>query len=162
MIQKKISLPIQKLTRLQYRQFSKATFLTSKAKYLIAQFLNQNKFNNISLERKESAEMRSFKLAVTTKWAAKCIKRITKASGAEWEPCSSTIHNIFKANGWHRWKSQKRLPFSDPGNKEEKIENFKRDLKDLILQGNLKPCNIHILDETGLYCDSIPPYTWKW
>lgn len=33
--------------------------------------------------------MRSFKRAVTTKWEAKYIKRITKASGAEWEPCSS-------------------------------------------------------------------------
>lgn len=36
----------------QYRQFFKATFLTLKSKYLIAQFINQNKFNNISLERK--------------------------------------------------------------------------------------------------------------
>lgn len=25
---------------------------------------------------------------------------------------------------------------------------------------NMKPCNVHIMDETGLYSDSIPPYTW--
>lgn len=54
--------------------------------------------------------MRSFKIAVTTKWEAKYIKRITKVSGAEWEPCSSP----------------------------DKID----------------------MDETGLYCDAIPPYTW--
>ena len=36
----------------QYRDFFKATFLTARAKYLITQFINKDKFKKITLEKK--------------------------------------------------------------------------------------------------------------
>ena len=105
-------------------------------------------------------EMRDSKLAVTSKWARKIIKQITSESGIEWCPCRSTISNIFLKNGWHRRKSQSRNPQSDPDDKDAKIQKFKDDVKKVIVDNNLRRKNVHIMDETGLYSDSIPPYTW--
>lgn len=191
----------------EYAKFFNANLLTPKAKYLITQFINQDKFKNISFEKKcqvihvsrktlfnyrhkdmseesqksrakakvrppklteeeyneffeRCSELRNLKLAVTSKWAAKEIEKITAESGKPWEPCYSTIANIFISNGWHRRKSQKRSPFSDPGNRDEKISKFKQDLLDMVSTYNLKPSNIHMMDETGLYSDDIPAYTW--
>ena len=84
----------------------------------------------------------------------------------EWYPCKSTVSRIFKNNGWSRRKSQQRNPMSDPHDKDDKIENFKKKLKDLIEDSKkpgktpIKRKNVHMMDETGLFSDSIPPYTW--
>ena len=77
-------------------------------------------------------EMRDEKVAVTTKWARKIIKGITKENGHEWMPCKSTVSYIFRKNGWHRRKSQHRNPQSDPDDKDEKIENFRKQLKEIM------------------------------
>lgn len=105
-------------------------------------------------------ELRDSKVAVSTKLARKLIKQITSISGKPWLPCQSTISNIFRKNGWKRRKSQLRDPMSDPVDKEQKIEKFKKDLKKLIDENHLKRKNVHIMDETGLYSNSIAPYTW--
>lgn len=105
-------------------------------------------------------ELRESKVAVTTKWARKTIKQITSDSGKEWCPSKSTVAYMFVKNGWKIRKSQHRNPQSDPDNKKEIIDKFKKDLLDLITKYDLKRKNIHIMDETGLYSDSIPPYTW--
>ena len=99
-------------------------------------------------------EMRNEKVAVTTLWARKIIKQIT---ANRWLPSKSAISNLFIKNGWKRRKSQQRNPQSDPPDKDKKISNFLKELKDLIEQNHLKRENVHIMDETGLYSDSIPP-----
>ena len=191
----------------EQKKFFNENFLTPKAKLLITKFISQERFKNISFEKKcaiihvsrktlynyrskdmseesqkirnkakgrprklttmeyneffvRCSEYRSLKLAVTSKWASKIIKEITAKSGNEWEPCYSTISNIFASKGWHRRKSQKRSPFSDPGNRDEKIRKFKEDLISAIKKYNLTPSRIHMMDETGLYSDDIPSYTW--
>lgn len=77
-------------------------------------------------------EMRDEKVAVTTKWARKIINEITKENGHELMPCKSTVSYIFRKNGWHRRKSQQRNPQSDPDDKDEKIENFRKQLKEIM------------------------------
>ena len=131
------------------------------------QMRNKKKGRKTKLSREENdmfiqkcREMRDLKIAVSSKWAQSTIKLITRQNGHEWIPSMSTIGNIFRKNKWHHRKSQKRSPMSDPDDKFEKIENFKKTLKKLIKDNNLKRKNVHIMDETGLYSDSIPPYTW--
>lgn len=128
---------------------------------------NENKGRNQQLSDEEyqifiqkCTEKRNSKMAVSTKWAQNTIQKIKKKFNHEWFPCETTISNIFKRNGWKHRKSQKRSPLSDPDNKDALIQKFKNDLIDIIRERCLNKENIHIMDETGLYSDPIPHYTW--
>lgn len=109
---------------------------------------------------KKCRAKRDEQLAVTTKYAQKLIEKITDKFGHKWRPCETTIGNIFRSCGWSNRKSQKRHPKSDPIDKPKKIRKFYRKLKKEIRSNNLGKNRVHIMDETGLYSDSIPPNTW--
>ena len=49
---------------------------------------------------------------------------------------------------------------SDPNDKEDKIVGFRKELFDLLKDTNKTRKNVHMMDETGLYSDSILLYTW--
>lgn len=111
---------------------------------------------------KKCRKLRDEKKAVTTKCAKKIISQIAARAGEKWIPCDTAVGNIFRANGWNLRKSQKRNPQSDPLDKEERIQKFYEKLSDLIQKKKLKKCNVHMMDETGLYSDSIPPKAWTY
>ena len=191
----------------EFKKYFNAKFLTSKAKFQIFNFINQDKYSRLPLKQKcdiinisrktiynyqkgkmnvdsqikrsqkkgrkqtlteqektlfieKCREKREAHLAVTTKYAQKLIEKITTKFGHKWKPCETTVGNIFKECNWSNRKSQKRHPQSDPIDKPNKIKKFYHVLKKIIKRKKLKKNRVHIMDETGLYSDSIPPNTW--
>lgn len=95
-------------------------------------------------------------LVVSLRWTVKQVETLFSIKVS-----LTYIHNLFTRFNWRSVRVQSQHPDQINPIVETLVINFFNYLWDFIIEHKLSPCNLHIMDETGLYTNTLPRTTYS-
>ena len=104
----------------------------------------------------QAKQKRSQAKAVTLKWATQiCNDRLSTAGK---KVSRFTVRRVLKKKGWRRRKSMRKQGYCLTNYYNNIIRNWKHQMK--VFFENHIGCTVHIMDESGIYTNLYPRYTF--